>query len=70
MSAVAANKLVVAASLLGRGADPKARTTSGLTCLHFHKARPATIRLLLPYLSISDINAQVRTAARVGQITI
>ncbi|CAN0233966.1 unnamed protein product [Ectocarpus sp. 12 AP-2014] len=57
-SAVAANKIVVAAFLLGKGADPKARTNSGQAVLHFHKARPEVIRLLLPYLSIADVNAQ------------
>ncbi|CAM9440875.1 unnamed protein product [Ascophyllum nodosum] len=57
-SAVAANKLGVAAFLLGRGANPKAKTSSGQTCLHFHKARPAVVRLLLPYLTAADVNAQ------------
>lgn len=42
-----------------RGADPKARTVSGQSVLHFHKARPEIIRLLLPYLSVADVNAQV-----------
>eukprot|EP00752_Nemacystus_decipiens_P001696 g1643.t1 len=57
-SAVAANKLLVAAYLLGKGADPKARTVSGQSVLHFHKARPEIIRLLLPYLTVADVNAQ------------
>eukprot|EP00903_Cladosiphon_okamuranus_P009674 g9204.t2 len=57
-SAVAANKLVVAAFLLGKGADAKSRTVSGQSVLHFHKAHPEIIRLLLPYLSVTDVNAQ------------
>lgn len=46
-----------------RGADPKVRTASGQTCLHFHKARPPVVRLLLPYLSVADVNAQVCVTA-------